>query len=338
MTLTLLFLLIGIADAQDSALPFVGSDTVVVHRDGERVEQMSGRIEDISGETLTLRRNGRADIRLLRMSDVTSLVFSRSSVFEQGLQLLEKRDEVAALRYFDAAIESEPREWAGNELQAVAVKACIRAGDRDAAVDRIEKILEIDSASRHVSLLPLVWDARLPVRERVTARADDLTATSAVRQLVAASAFLGDPAHHQSAVLILQKLRTLPYRRLAELAETQMWRLPVLTDDEQHVALIRLWESRLPQLPLEARGGPQFAFARCLQKQHDYDKASIAFLWQPFMIPTDEALAAAAMAESIRCLQASGRNQSATVLSQELQQRFPKMSAAQALATESFRP
>lgn len=323
------------AGAQETVLPFGSTDSVTVQRDADRAEQMGGRIEDISGETLTLRRNGRGDIKVLRMSDVTTLKFSKSEIFERGLQQLDEGEYSAAIRFFDRGIEGEARDWAASELQAVAVKTCIRMGDRDSAVTRVEWILERDPASRHVSLLPLVWDHRLPANERVTGSVDDLNSQSSVRQLVAASALLGDSQHHQQSVLQLRKLRTLPFKRLAELAETQLWRLPVVAADEQHVALVRLWESRLSQLPLEVRGGAQFAFARCLQQRHDYDNASVAFLWQPFMLPTDEALAAASVLESVRCLQASGRTKEAAVLRQELQTRFPDTSAAQSLTADA---
>ena len=323
------------ATAQDTLLPFAGTDTVTVHRHGERVQTLPGRIEDISGETLTLRRSGQTGIQVLKISDVTALTFARSTDFEDGLKYQQQKQYREALRHFDKAITGEDRIWAQNELQAAAAKVCIAMGNRDGAVDRIELILKVDARSRHASLLPLVWDAELPAAERVSADPGDLRSESEARQLVAASALLGSESHHPAAVRQLRQIRQQSAHRLSELAEAQLWRLPLLSGDGDEVTSLNVWQQHVRRMPLQARGGPQFVIARCLQQQHDYDNASLAFLWMPFMAPTDKALSALSMLESIRCLQMSGRTQEAAALKRELLQRFPKTSAAETLRNEA---
>lgn len=320
--------------AQDTVLPFVGSDTVTVQRDAERPVRYQGRIEDISGETLILRRSYVTRTQVFRVSQITELTFVRSSDFDAGLQQRQAGNFAAALRHFDTAVKNESREWAQNELHAAAAKTCIQMGDRDAAVGRIETILESDARSRHASLLPLVWDERLSAEECVSATKDELQQASPARQLVAASRLLGNPQYAAAAGATLQRLSDSAPPRIAELATAQLWRVGLQSDAAQRSQQLPIWQRQLRRMPLEARGGPQYVIARGLQSQHDYDQASVAFLWLPFMSPTDEALAAMSLLEAARCLTKSGRVSEAATAKVELSKRFPKSSAFHALQAE----
>lgn len=326
---TLMIALTGVtAFAQDPSLSFEGNDTVTVHREGERAVRYAGAIQDISGESLILRRNNVTKTQVFRLSNVTELTFVRPGDFDKGLAFRRERKFDQAMRAFDAAVSKEHRKWAKNELLATAAKTCITMGNRDQAVVRIEEILKADPRSRHASLLPLVWDERLPAAERVSAAGKDLVSPSPARQLVAASALLGDSEFRQAAQQTLNRLRTTASSRITDLADTQLWRLAVLTEADDLKTRLPTWHGKLRRLPLEARGGPQHVIARALQQQHDYDQASVAFLWLPFMSPTDEALAARSMLDGMQCLIASGRISEAATIKQELLTRFPETSAA----------
>lgn len=311
------------------ALPFAGTDVVTTLNEGGSESRWGGTIEQISGDRLTLRGNGRGDIRMIRITDISQISFSRGVDWDEGSQRLRDRDFRQALVSFDQALRKERREWAWRELQATAAKTAVHLGDRWQAVERIETILVQDERSRHVSLLPLVWDERLPPEERITAEPDDLTALVPARRLVAASALLHQPEHQPAARSVLQQIRrTEGLSRMGDLAQAQLWRLSLLGSPDEPDPPLRIWADRVRDMPVEARPGPQYVVSRAFLQKHDYDAAALGFLWMPLMAPTDEALAAQSLAEAIHCLKLAGRPQEAVALRHELQSRFPDSSAA----------
>ncbi|MCP4853654.1 MAG: hypothetical protein GY903_04080 [Fuerstiella sp.] len=319
-----------LAQDSQSALPFAGTDVITV-LDGstETTRHVSGRIEDITGEALTLRRGGRGTLEVFRVTDIVELRFSRSADFEEGLNRLQQGQTRRALEYLDRALKSESRPWAWNELQAIAAKAAVRAGERVEAVNRIDLIFAEDRRTRHVSSLPLVWDARLPPQERLPENPAGLDSDSLVQQLAAASAVLHNVAHRGRASAVLERLRRRSgLRRISELAETQLWRLHLLEQPDTPSPVLNVWSDRVQHLPVAARSGPQYVVGRCLLQKYDHDRASLAFLWMPLMTPDDHALAARSLAEGIQCLKVSGRQGEAARLTTELERRFHGTSAA----------
>ena len=314
----------------DSVLPFIGSDVLLMSDGSGRVERHTGQIEDIKGETMTFRLNGRSKIRFIRMTDVVELRMTRGKAWENGRAFQAERQLSAALNAFDAALQQESRDWAWNEIQANAVIACIQQGQRKEAVRRIEQILDRDDRSRHVSLVPLVWDERILLEEHEHDNDVELSSRSEVRQLMAASALLHLPNHQANATLVLRRLQKKSrLSRIRELAEAQLWRLAFLDTSEKTRAL-DVWTDRVESISVESRHGPMFALGRCAVKNYDYDRAATLFLWTALMSPIDERLAAQALGEAITCLRESGRNHNAADLAAELQQRYPDSPAAQA--------
>ena len=209
-----------------SSLPFAGTDIVTIVSDEGKDLQVGGRIEDIQGETITLRRSGNSSIELYRVSTVTSLVFSKPVDWDTGLTHLESKQYRRALEHFDKALLKESRPWAWNELQASAARLCLQIGRREEAVVRIEEIFAKDKRTRHVSLLPLVWDSQLPDDERLHAAEDGLSDESMIRQLIACSALLHQPDKQSQVEATLNRIRrTSSLTRINELAEAQLWRL-----------------------------------------------------------------------------------------------------------------
>ena len=320
-----------------SDLPFAGSDAISVLDELGRERTLGGRIEDISGETLTILRSGSTKIELFRISDIVELSFAKTPVWDSGLRFQLSGDHRKALEYFDKALKSESRAWAWNELQASAVKECIANGDRAAAVERIEQIFSKDKLTRHVCLLPVVWDERLPASERVQAIVGDFASDSVIRQLVAASALLDQSDHRTAAEAMLERIRrTTPSRRIVEMAEAQLWRVYLL-DADREFPLTSQWGDRVSQMPVFARSGPQYVVGRLLKKQHQYDRAALAFMWMPLMAPIDPALSAQSLAEGIACLRLSGRQSEADALAAELQQRFAQTSAAKSISNAEIK-
>lgn len=314
--------------ADESSLPFAGTDIITVLQADGRERQFGGRIEDIRGETLTLRRNGKSNIELYRMPSVTNLYFAKPAEWDKGLEHIETGEFRRGLEYLDKALRAEKRQWAWNELQASAARTCIKIGRRKEAVERIEKVFEEDERSRHVSILPLVWDSRLPEDERINCEIEQLRDESILRRLVACSALL----HKKELRISIQKQLTEIRRnsglvRISELAESQLWRTYLLESDDRK-PLLNHWSDLVNQMPPTSRGGPAFVLGRLQARVHKYDDAALAFLWMPMMSPIDQALSAQSLLHASRCLKNAGRVREAETLRRELQSRFPKTSAA----------
>lgn len=316
-------------------LPFAGSDVVTIVSDAGKDVQLGGRIEDIQGEILTLRRSGNAGIELYRMDTVTSLVFSKPVDWDTGLAQLESKQYRRALEYFDKALRTESRPWAWNELQASAARLCLQIGQREEAVIRIERIFAKDKRTRHVCLLPLVWDSQLPDDERIHAPEDGLNDESIIRQLIACSALLHQPETQAQVEATLNRIRrTSSLSRINELAEAQLWRL-CLHGDGTRLPLLQHWRDVVQQMPADSRGGPAYVLGQLQAKAHQYDDAALSLLWMPLMQPTDPALAAASLAKAIDNLIKAGRSQEAETMQLDLVQRFPQTSAARKLQTSN---
>lgn len=314
--------------ADESSLPFAGTDIIAVLQADGRERQFGGRIEDIRGETLTLRRNGKSKIELYRMPSVTSLYFAKPAEWDKGLEHIESGEFRRGLEYLDKALRAEKRQWAWNELQASAAQTCIKIGRRKEAVERIEKVFEEDERSRHVSILPLVWDSRLPDDERIDCEIEQLGDKSILRRLVACSALL----HKKELRTSIQKQLTEIRRnsglvRISELAESQLWRIYLLENDNKK-PLLNHWCDLVNQMPPTSRGGPAFVLGRLQAKAHKYDDAALSFLWMPTMSPIDQALSAQSLFQASQCLRNAGRVREAENLKHELQSRFPETSAA----------
>lgn len=306
---------IASAEAQDRPnLPVPGLDSVsVMDRDGNEIHRR-GRVEKIEGDILTFREGLNSRIELFNMARVTSLSFSRGVLWDAGVTRIRTGKPNAAVSYLDQALEDEKRNWAWCEIQGTAVEALLLQGKRIEAISRIEQILARDARSRHVRLLPLVWDASLPKSDRVTATALDLKSESEVQRLVAASALLHDEIHRAVCVKVLERIqKRSDHRGLSVLAELQRWRLAVLSPDEAPALLVSR-QQRLQQAPADLRWGAQYVMGSIQEHQHLYEDAALSFLWGPLTTTGDPSLMKRAEQRAVACLEKAGRPKQAKQL------------------------
>lgn len=260
------------------------------------------------------------------------------SAYEEAEQLFHAGDYQQAVEYCDRTLDDLFPTRVYNRIQALAVRSCLRLNRREDALQRVETICKRDPESPYLSLVPLVWDDRLPSDERYVASAEDLRAASVVRQLAAASSLLPDSRYTARCVEILTGIRAERRLPLSVLAETQLWRVDMPTVEKVYLPTVRRWQKRAAALPESLRAGPQFLVGRALRMRHKPDQAALELLWLPLMQTDDPCLAAAALAESIRCLEETGRSASAQRLRRELQDRFGQTSAARRLAESDSNP
>lgn len=309
----------GPAD-ESSDLPFTSTAQVVVRKEGSlRTRTLSGVIEDMSGQSIILRRGGNT-IDVLKLREVVAVRFYKSPEFDDGLRKLRERNWKAALSALQSAEKDEPRKWVRREIQASIAGAQRALGQFEQCLQTIEKILDDDPDSRHVTELPLVWDERLPPKHRIDPAIDDLQSRSVARRLTAASALLHVPEYQPVAVALLESIRSKSRGTMQELAETQLWRVRLLNPDELRESEINQWARQVRYFNRRTRSGAEFIIGRALLATHDYDNAATSLLWMPLLEPLDPPTTAASLTDAISALELSGRMPEASRLRLELSQ------------------
>jgi len=258
-----------------------------------------------------------------------------ASAYGDAQLLFEKEQYSRALVRCDQALEDAFSVRIFNRIQALAIRCCLRLNHLEEALSRVELIYRKDDASPYLSLLPLVWDDRLPEQERYVARSKDLESQSPPRQLAASSSLLQHVQYRKECVEVLTSVRASHRLPLNVLAETQLWRIDAVQTDSFHLRSVDRWKRRAAALPESLRAGPQFIVGRALQLRHKPNQAALELLWAPMMQQDDLFLAAAGLAEAVVCLESTGRRKSARRLRLELQQRFSQTSAARNLVNQT---
>jgi hypothetical protein len=304
-----LLILSSVSSAQEPPLilPFTTTDQIVMRdSNSRRTKVIPGVIEDLAGHSVVFRRGGNA-VEVFKLREIESIQFGKSGSFDEGLRHIQDRDWSRAIASLKIAETTEPREWVVREIQASLAEALRAAGKLDECTEVVEKIYESDPGTRHLNMLSLVWDERLPQEHRVSLKPEDLKSPSLLRQLVAASALLQDPAHESAAAVVLTTLKTGPRAALQQLAEAQLWRLRLLHPETIRASETALWMQRVRDFDKRQRSGPEFVIGRALLALHDYDNASTSLLWMPLVAPLDPPTTTACTKEAITALKQSGR-------------------------------
>ena len=302
---------------ETSRLPLITDDRVVVlQQGGYRTKTISCVIEDITGQTIIVRRSG-STVNVIRLQDVVSVQFRKSEEFNAGLKKLRERDWKTALTAFQSAATTEKRNWARREINAYLAQAYRGLGEFEGSLATVEKIVQEDPDTRHIVELPLVWDERLPVENRIQLAVADLRSPSVVRRLTAASALLHESSHEAAAVTVLKDLEKSATGVLLELVRAQLWRLRLLHPEQLREAEVASWGQQVRELDRRTRSGPEFVIGRALLATHDYDNAATSLLWMPLLEPLDPPTTKASLHDAIKALELSGRDSEAERLRQE---------------------
>jgi len=315
-----MLILSSVSSAQEPPLilPFTTTDQIVMRdSNSQRAKVIPGVIEDLAGHSVVFRRGGNA-VEVFKLRDIESIQFGKSGSFDEGLRHIQDHDWLRAIASLKIAETTEPREWVVREIQASLAEALRAAGKFDECTEVVERIYENDPNTRHLNMLPLVWDERLLPEHHVSVKPEHLKSPSLLRQLVAASALLQDPAHETAAAVVLQTLKTGPRASLQQLAEAQLWRLRLLHPDTIRASETALWMQRVRDFDKRQRSGPEFVIGRALLALHDYDNASTSLLWMPLVAPLDPPTTTACTTEAITALKQSGRVAEAEQLQTDL--------------------
>lgn len=320
-------------------LPFSTTESVVVHdsETGQSIE-LTGTIEDLTGDRILLRRGGAGRVDTIRLRDVKELRFAKSHLFDEGLRQAKEHNWAAAVTAFDQASIAEPRRWVQREIDAAAARASLALFDFDDAVKRIERIAASDSQTRHLNLLPLVWDERVGPQEKYQCETDQLKAPSEIRRLCAASALLEDRELRLDAAGVLVQLKTSANAGIQEIATAQLWRMQLLNDLPLRSGELRLWKDRATRMDYWLRGGPLTVVGRFELRAHKYDDAAASLMWLPTMQADDRGLAARCLLSAAEAVRQSGRPKEASRILAEAGLRFPDTFSVQQMKRKVKKP
>ncbi|MCA9035220.1 MAG: hypothetical protein KDA91_08825 [Planctomycetaceae bacterium] len=308
-----------------SLLPFVTTDHVIIREAiGGKETRLTGVIEDLRGDVVQLRRGSGEPMRI-HLREVIELQFQKSADFNRGLLHMQKRQWNEALMAFDQAFLVEHREWVRRELLAASSEALLAMGQLKAVPPRIAKIAESDPETRHVGLLPMVWDHRMPTDKRYPATGTDLSAVSPLIQLTAASVLLDQPEFNDAATQTLTTLRLNAQPFVQQLAEAQMWRTRIIDASLLKPSDAQRMSDRVRDFDRSIRSGPEFLLGRSFMILHDYDNAAIHLMWPSSLHTPDRYLASVSLSEAAEALERSGRIGESVIARQEWQTHFGKL-------------
>ncbi len=310
--------------------PAVSVDQVELRPVGlRRAKVLSGVIEDVVAESVLIRRTaGAPDVVPLR--DVATLRFQKPVDYEAGLKHLQNFRWSEALPLITKALDEEQRPWVIREIRAARAEIFRAQRRYDECIREVEQILDSDPDTRHLLLLPLVWDERLGESARYIGRAEDLQSDSQCRRLVTATALLHESAHQQQAEAVLRGLKRNGRGSLGAIVELQLWRLSLLTPGGIRELAVEQWQVRLREFQRELRGPGEWICGRALMVLNDYDRALTALLWMPLVAPLDPASTAAAIQDAVMAAKQAGRPGEAVALSLERELWLSRMGQASA--------
>ena len=308
--------------AQDevvSALPVATVDQLDLKKQGlGREKKLAGVIEDLVAESVVFRRNSGTP-EVISLKDIAAIRFQKSPEYESGLKHLGAFAWSEALAPLTQALSMEQRPWVIREIRASIAEGYRALGRYEDGIRMVEQILESDPDSRHLLMLPLVWDERIPEKQRYAGRAVDLASKSVARQLVAAASLLHLDSHQQQSEAVLRSLKRNGRGSMGAVVEMQLWRLQLLRPGELRILAIEQWQGRLNEFRRELRAPGEFLAGRALTELHEYDRAIPSFLWMPLLAPMDPATTAAALGGAAQASKLAGRNSEASRLEREQQ-------------------
>ena len=318
--------------AQDevvSALPVVTVDQLELKKKGlGRSKKLAGVIEDLAAESVVFRRNSGTP-EVIPLKEIAAIRFQKSPEYESGLKHLEAFAWSEAVVQLTLALSTEQRPWVIREIRASIAESCRALGRYEEGIRMMEQILESDPDSRHILMLPLVWDERIPEHQRFAGRVVDLASDSVARQLVAATSLLHLDSHQQQAEAVLRSLKRNGRGSMGAVVEMQLWRLQLLRPGELRILAVEQWQERLKEFRRELRAPGEFLVGRALTELHEYDRAIPAFLWMPLLAPLDPATTAAALGEAAEAAKHAGRNSEANRLQREQQDWLSRTNVVQ---------
>jgi len=284
-------------------------------------------ITDYTGESVVIRTAASKTERRFPVSQLVSIQTPKMASHERGLKHLENGDYQQAESELTQALTDEARRWMRREILADLIRCSLRQNQYSAAGIQFQRLYAADQTTRHIRLIPLVWDNVAVDHETRMTASTWMKEKAAIKRLIGASLLLRDPQWGESAQAVLRVLLQEPERRIRSLATWQAWRLKQKSRDISDLELAR-HETQIDELEKNLQPGPWYLIGQAHLNRQEYDLAAAAFLRIPLIYDSDHPVTAQAMFNAARALEQIGFRSQAALLDQEITERYAWSTAA----------
>jgi tetratricopeptide (TPR) repeat protein len=310
-------------------------DRVRVSSGNDNERTLVGIISDYTGKELRieLATGQQVVVPAARVLEVQS---NWSEAHQQADDLAARHDYEGAIDAYRRAVSSETRAWVRRRILASVTTVYENQGEIARAGDTFLTLMKADEHWQYLERIPLAWTSSF-ADGAVEARAESWLATSDLPPAVLLGASWSLAGRNRTAAMAaLRKLSDHTDRRIAMLAEAQLWRANLASVGTQEV---NAWETQIARMPAELRAGPYTLAAKGWltqdSRQHSggeatYQRAVWAAMRVPVLFPERHALAAEALASSAEALGKLRWTEEAQSVDRELAENFPETAAGQA--------
>jgi tetratricopeptide (TPR) repeat protein len=188
----------------------------------------------------------------------------------------------------------------------------------------LQVLLAGDSGTQYFDCIPLAWTTGLPAPSLERAAAGWLASTDSPAAVLLGASHLLGTAQGPAALDRLKRMTTDRDRRLAWLAQAQVWRATTFqASEEQLLGYLQA----IDDCPSALRAGPYFVIGSALVKFRP-NKAALTLLRLPILYPRERQLASAGLLAAGGILQRGGKIDEAAHLYQELTRDYGDLADA----------
>jgi hypothetical protein len=303
-------------------VPGFSQDRILIQQPGRSRFPMAGYIEDYTGREISFRTKPSEPPRRYPRADVIEVTTQYTPHHEQGRELFAAGKIAEAQKEFALAADQEDRPWVRREILAAQVKCSLWFGDYAGAVARFVPIVRSDPETFHYGLIPLGWTDDPPPSNLVRdARQWMESGQTMLSRLIGASWMLTS-SDSAEAEQTLKRLTRDADVRIQRLAQMQLWRVKLRTEELVSSDEISRWSHFVDTVPVELRGGSYFVIGQAWKGRQEHERAARAFLWLPMVFDADRWLSSRACFEAAESLRESGDLSEATQLFGEVVFRY----------------
>lgn len=279
--------------------------------------RLTGKIVEYTGKELHLELPG-GRLQRIAANQVVKVEAAHSQAYRDAEEAFRQRRYQEALGLYRRAIDQQPRRWVQRQIMARVVW-CYRGLEQPGpAGEAFLALIRDDPDTQFFDCIPLAWLPREADAQTVQAARQWLQRPEAAANLMGASHLLVGSGRGE-AIERLRHLIASPDRRIAQLANAQLWRTAVASVDNQQ---LDHWAEAIELMPETLRAGPLFVLGTAQLHNKQWEDAALSLLRVAIVYPQDRTLAAQALLGAARGLQETRQTAEAARLYHELLREY----------------